>query len=512
MKEWRMDRLIEHLQREGWIANLLGSVRMGLVVFFAIAASALTGYLVWRFGGTTLNTLGEIPTGDSSIAVIVAVFSIGIGTYAVLLFLWLAALALLSVAQLLLPSRRLPVWTSKTILVFMLCLVIDATLAFLWPMILFLLPIVQPLVVLIAWIILLPLDLFLKGLVMKKAETLRRSLESPTVIGIVGSVGKTTTKELLHHLLQDLHPITTPEHVNTEMGVAQWMLRTVQPRTEHPLLIVEMGAYRQGEIATLCRIAKPTIGIVTPLGSDHLALFGSEEAIVEANAELLPSLPKDGHLFLAGDNDAARRLAKRSSCPATVAGIDAASDVRATDIHEAESGNAFMIDDQSFRLSMHGKHNVANALLAIAVAKHLGITDARIRELLGKFRTMPHTFHLKIERGVTILDDTYNVSPLSFRAAIDWAAKRPERPRVLLTSGLLETGADEQRFLQELGAASAKTFTRVIFTTNRGRSDFAKGFGGEVELLRAGSAPVKDESLLICVGRMPLHSIRTLLP
>ncbi len=510
MKEWRLDRLGEHLRREGWITSLFGRVRatIGMAyVFFVLFVLAIAR-----------TTLGEWNDLALNLGILL------IATSPLLLF----TLCALSVFDIVRPSRRAPVWTSKAILLVSTALMIDAVTC-VWVardafetffvekiMVLPLIPLLQPVFVLLAWLLWKPVDFAMKGRLLSSAAARRASLTNATVIGIVGSVGKTTTKELLKCVLQDLHPIATPDHVNTELGVASWLLKTITqgdvrawraaPQQAIPLLIVEMGAYRKGEIATLCRVAQPTIGVVTALGSDHLALFGSEEAIVDANAEILHALPKDGHAFFLSDNSASASLKDRAPCAVTLAGS-----ADATVIH-TDRGLTLESDGTRFAVALHGAHNAGNAMLAVAVARHMGIADERIRELLAGYRGSAHTFHLKKERGVLVMDDTYNVSPLSFKAALDWANGRDERPRVLLTSGLLETGADEKRFLKELGAAAKKSVDRVVFTTDAGRSAFAEGFGKDVELLSSSSASVPDDGLLLCVGRMPQTTLRRLLP
>lgn len=491
MKEWRLDRLGEHMRREGWMRHAVGRLRGGLALAYLAAGAAV--YALVFVGGD----------GTGAEAVIAAVLFFGACL--------LGAYALLTLVQLLARKQRLPTWTSKAILIVATAAAIDAGLAYasLYGLGMFLIPLLpafQAPVVFVAWLLWKPVDSVLKGRVLRAGRARRDSLVDATVIGIVGSVGKTTTKELLKCLLADLSPSVTPDHVNTEMGVARWLATAVPANAAKPLLIVEMGAYRKGEIALLGTIAKPTIAVVTALGSDHLALFGSEDAIVDANAEIFDALPEGGWVFLYDDNDRTAGLLHRTHRPTFAVG---ANDL--TDLRETDRGLAFECFGTRFNVALHGRHNAANVALALLVAHSLGITPERMRELLAAFRPTQHTFHLKKERGVTILDDTYNVSPLSFRAALDWAKARPERPRVLLTSGLLETGAEETRFLRELGAAARTSVERVVFTTDAGKDVFGKAFGSPVESL-ADAKPVTDDALLVCVGRMPLSSIQKLLP
>ncbi len=507
MKEWRLDRLGEHLRREGWFHSLFGTLNTALTcVYTIILAGAL--YLLF-------NT----DAGWPGLAIVWFIRSIP---------WWVGAFAVITLLKIVLRQQRMPRWTTKAIALVVTALALTAFVAVgntfsLGAILLPYLPIAQPLLLMVAWLLWKPIDGFMKRRLLANAAAHRATLKNATVIGIVGSVGKTTTKELLKCVLQDLNPIATPEHVNTELGVAAWIMKNIargtvrarhavplpqaEPLDAVPVLIVEMGAYRKGEIATLCQVAQPTIGVVTALGSDHLALFGSEDAIIDANAEILSALPADGHAFLLGDNAASASLKQRSSCAVTVAGTADATNVKDTD-----RGLTIDAGAARFTVALHGMHNAGNVMLAVAVARHLGVKDERIRELLAGFRGSAHTFHLKKERGVLILDDTYNVSPLSFKAALDWAKNRSERPRILLTSGLLETGADEEKFLRELGAAAKKSVERVVFTTDAGRATFAEAFGKPVELLSPKSASVSDDGLLLCVGRMPLSTIQKLLP
>lgn len=462
-KEWRTDRLNEHLRRDGF-SQLFGSIRP-----IILAASIMLMVLPFSFTQT-----------------------------ATFLLLVQAVFATLTLIQFALRKQRMPRWTNKAILIttfslFITFCAIDYAYRFL-PSLILILVVLQPLMVLLTWSLLKPLDFFLKSRVMNKARDLRASWKDATVIGIAGSVGKTTTKELINHLLQDLNPTTTPAHVNTEMGVAQWIINNHYKlqTTNYKLMIVEMGAYRKGEIKLLSDIAQPTIGVMTALGSDHLALFGSEQAIIEANGELIEALPKDGHAFFYGENDGCRELAKKALCDVTLT----------TDLKSINQ----------FEMPLQGAHNVHNVYLAVAVARHFKIADKRIAELLKSFRQTAHTFDVKTESGVLVLDDTYNISPLSFKAALDWAVEQKQRPRVLLTSGLQETGSKEDRFLKELGAQAKDAVERVVFTNKHGADIFSSAFGKDVEILSSSTKKVEAGSVLVCVGRMPLSTITRLLP
>lgn len=507
-KEWRLDRLMEHLEREGFVFQLWGRIR-------PILAGLL--FLTDSFG------IGMVMGAESKEALI-RVF----GVISILHLGWLIVFALLSIAQIFLRKQRMPVWTNKALMMtatafLLLFFFVELTA----PLLIFaaVALLIQPAIAILAWVILLPVDKHLKTKTYTRAQHVREELKDAIVIGIAGSVGKTTTKELIKHLLTDLHPIATPAHVNTEMGVAQWM---IGGRSETPLhlqategqvgdrrsgvWIVEMGAYKKGEIALMCSFVQPTIGVMTALGSDHVALFGSEEAIVEGNAELLHALPQSGHAFLYADNDAVQSLVPGLDCHVTLAGQHTDADIRAEKIEETDTGLRLSIHGLSSTIRLHGLHNIGNILLAVAIAKHLHISDARIHELLESFEPLAHTFTVRTEHGIKVVDDTYNSSRLSIRAALDWASTQKERPRILLMSGLLETGDQEDVFLKELGAAAKDSVERVIFTSDTGRKSFEAAYGKPIEILSKNTDSAASGSLLLCLGRMPVSSIQKLLP
>ncbi|MEK7218514.1 MAG: Mur ligase family protein, partial [Patescibacteria group bacterium] len=370
VKEWRWDRLREEIVRERSPLPLVGGKVRPLIVglsFFTL--------LFWKTGSLVLYTV--------------------------------SLLAFLSILQFALRKQRMPVWTPKAKVLVGLSLLFDvAILLFpvlspksyvLSPWSFVLLPLLQSAALTLAWALFLPVDRLMKNRIFAAARAVRSSHPELLVIGITGSVGKTTTKELLAHVLSAgtsneirtsnnpslLSPeerggqeergkgdevLFTPAHVNTEVGVAQWMLKNIAGKTfpEKTSLIIEMGAYRKGEIANLCSIVQPRLGIVTFIGNQHLALFGSSQALQEAKGELLQSLPSDGHAFLNGDCVRCREMRKFCLCPATVVGTGGAADMEAFDIEETATGIRFTVGETPFSLPLHGTHNVANVLLVIA--------------------------------------------------------------------------------------------------------------------------------------------------
>ncbi|PIR48693.1 hypothetical protein COU80_03240 [Candidatus Peregrinibacteria bacterium CG10_big_fil_rev_8_21_14_0_10_55_24] len=478
VKEWRTDRLREHLRSEGILRQLFGVTRPALL--------ALTGipYIV----GVLPEHLWPLTP----------------------LLLFIAANAL----QIVLKKQREPVWTQKAIALCMTSTLLIAVAALeTSPRHLPFLPLLVPAFLLIAWMLWQPADALLKRRVMRRARAVRSQRNDLRVIGITGSVGKSTTKELLAHILGKEKTLATPAHVNTEMGVSQWLSQMLPAHQNIDTLIVEMGAYRPGEIALLCSIVQPQFGILTFIGTQHIGLFGSQEVLSQAKGELLAALPPEGHAFLNGDCSLCASLKDKAPCPVVLVGTGGPVDIEAFEIEETPQGIRFRVGTTRYSVPLHGTHNVTNVLLAIAVARALEMKDEEIAAKLSSFSPMLHTFSVREERETTILDDTHNASPASFQAALGWARGQPAAHKILLTSGMIELGEAQDRIHEELGEQAASIVERVIFLNRTTSQAFARGYGNPVEIFRAGeTARIPEKSLLLCVGRMKETVIESLIP
>jgi len=454
LKEWRIDRLREHLRSVGWFRQLFGISRPLIIA---------TGFLILIF--------------NFQIPIFKQFSNSNIQTTT------LIALASLSVVQIAIKKQKYPVWTSKVLTIASTSLLLTTALSFYihystFSILLILLPIIQPFFLFLSWLLWNPVDRMLKRHTLEEARTLRDTYDDLTVIAITGSVGKTTTKELLSHILSDHNVIATPAYVNTEMGVAQWLIKILKPMCPS-ILIVEMGAYRKGEIQTLCEIVQPTIGVITYIGSQHLGLFGSREAIAQAKRELFESLPENGHAFINATTPFVEQLKEKAACPVTL---------------------------------VQPQIPYSSISLAMAVARHLGMNQDQIQNKINSFTPPSHTFSVRQESGVTILDDTHNVSPESFRAAIEWSASQPQTYKVLMTPGIIELGKEETAIHKQLGGQASHIFNRVIFLNKKHARMFESGYGTSVEIFSNNINSVPPNSLLVCIGRMSDPIIQNLLP
>jgi UDP-N-acetylmuramoyl-tripeptide--D-alanyl-D-alanine ligase len=359
-----------------------------------------------------------------------------------------------------------------------------------------------------------PIDTFFKKRILRAAEKIRINHPHLIVIGITGSVGKTTTKELLAHILTPYGAIATPEHVNSEIGVARWFTQKIstEPADSKKIVIVEMGAYKKGEIANICTVVKPQFGILTYIGTQHLGLFGGIEEIKNAKSELLEALPQSGIAFVNSDSKHIQEVMNRIHCHTVAIGTDHRAMIQAIDIEETGAGVTFTIGMHRMALPLAGTHMITNALLAIVVAEKLGIERSIIREALRSFQGFDHTFARREERGITLLDNTFSASVESTMAAIEWARTQPHTEKTLIFSGILELGDEEER-LHLLIAERAKTvFDHIILTQPNTVQYFSTLTSEKTELYSIETKRRSVGSLLVCMGRMPKKTIESLLP
>lgn len=285
-------------------------------------------------------------------------------------------------------------------------------------------------------------------------------LPEVTVIGLTGSSGKTTTKDLLACVLRTLGPTVAPHgSFNNEIGVP---LTGLSADTDTRYLILEMGARGRGHIAYLCGITPPRIGLVLNVGSAHLGEFGSVEDIAQAKRELVEALPTAGDggvAVLNADDAAVRAMAHVTAAKVVTFGRTPAADVRATDI-ELDTGARARFQlvaadgAASVSLRVRGEHQVSNALAVAAVALELGADlDAVAAALSAAEAASPWRMEV-VERadGVTVINDAYNANPASMRAALETLA--------VIGAGNRRTWAVLGEML-ELGAASAAEHAAV---------------------------------------------------
>ena len=255
----------------------------------------------------------------------------------------------------------------------------------------------------------------------KLAEYVRIKLPKLKVIGITGSQGKTTTKDLLHHLLESVAPTISPENsFNNELGAPLNLLRCTE---ETRFCIAELGARHMGDIFRLASIVKPDIGVVLKVGNAHIAEFGSVENIAKTKGEMIKALPSDGVAVLGLYDEFTPKMAEGFAGRVITFGETTNADVRATDVEIREGAPHFDLVNGEGRVSVGmrliGAHQIPNALAAAAVATALGISNDHIAtalstaEIKSKWRMELHELP-----GLLVINDAYNANPESMEAAL----------------------------------------------------------------------------------------------
>jgi UDP-N-acetylmuramoyl-tripeptide--D-alanyl-D-alanine ligase len=291
---------------------------------------------------------------------------------------------------------------------------------------------------------------------------------APLTIGITGSYGKTTTKFCVGRVLSgSRRTLVTPDSFNSFLGVTRTVNERMQPADE--AFVVEMGAYRPGDIRELCELVHPTIGILTAIGPMHLERFGSLDAIGETKAELLRSLPPDGHFITNADDPRCRSLAASARVPVTLFAVDAAdADVRASDVRVGSGRTTFTLwlgeRPHAVEARLLGLHNVRNLLAAAACGIVAGLSDADIVAALEAVEAPPHRLAPIVNRstGVVVIDDAYNSNPEGARNALDVLAEHEANRRVLVTPGMVELGSEQDAANAELGRHAARVCDVVL--------------------------------------------------
>jgi UDP-N-acetylmuramoyl-tripeptide--D-alanyl-D-alanine ligase len=322
-----------------------------------------------------------------------------------------------------------------------------------------------------------------------RAATRKLRTIAPRVVGITGSFGKTSTKFAVRDLAAAPgKAFATPGSYNTPLGVTRAINEGLEP--QHELLVVEMGAYREGDIAELCAFVRPTIGVLTAIGPMHLERFGSMDAIRRAKYELIDSLPQDGIAVMnAGDLEVRSLVATTQHVPVITYGIDpdtppdvAEAEVRidVTAVHHSYGPNGTamtIVDEQGNELAVKtvllGAHAVNHVLAGVAVARARGVPLNELGPRIEALQPVDHRLQLiHGAGGVTIIDDAFNSNPAGAAAAIEVLADLDEtdsKRKIVVTPGMIELGElqyeENRRFASH--AAMIADYLIVVGTVNR---------------------------------------------
>ncbi|HVH30609.1 MAG TPA: UDP-N-acetylmuramoyl-tripeptide--D-alanyl-D-alanine ligase [bacterium] len=309
------------------------------------------------------------------------------------------------------------------------------------------------------------------------AAAYRRTLPL-AVVGITGSVGKTTTAQLCASILgQKLSVAVTKDDWNAEIGVPLTLLGLTP---QHRVVVLEMAMRALGQIAELVEIAQPSIGVVTTIGEAHLEFLGSRENIARAKGELIAGLPANGVAVLNRDDEWVARLAPLCKGRVMTYGLDGEADVTASQVRIEPSGMAFRLragaETADVHLPVWGRHNVSNALAAASVGVTLGLDVGTISAGCAAWK--PPKMRLEPVRvgEVLILNDAYNSSPASARAAFDVLADVARGGRMLAVLGAMkELGPQSAEMHRAVGRDVARRHIAALLTVGEGAEAIGEG-------------------------------------
>ena len=278
------------------------------------------------------------------------------------------------------------------------------------------------------------------------------------VVGITGSVGKSTTKEMIAAVLQTTYRVgKTPVNHNNDIGMPMAILSMAE---DTQVAVLEMGMNHFREIAYLTSIAKPDIAVIINIGTMHIEHLGSMEGILQAKLEILEGMPENGKIFLNGDDSLLWNRRRLAGVEAGYFGVrNGECDVLGKDVTEAPGMLRFWVrhQDSAFpvELSLEGQHYVHDALAAVSVGLHLGVPADEIRQNLRQFQNMAGRQEIYEKNGYTIISDCYNAGPESMAAALQVLGNRPGR-HVAVLGDMLELGVCTQAEHYKIGRIAAE--------------------------------------------------------
>ena len=311
-------------------------------------------------------------------------------------------------------------------------------------------------IVFIAKIINTPIEKMVYLYYKTKAQTKLSKMDKLKIIGITGSYGKTSSKNILSDILNiKYNALPTPHNWNTYNGLIMTVNNYLDKFTD--IFIAEMGAYVKGEIGGLCKLVKPQYGILTTIGTAHLETFGSEENITKGKFELIESLPSDGFAVLNGDDSKQVNYKLKNKVRVIWIGINNEDvDVRAENIKCSNKGTEFDVSFKNkeekyhFQTKLLGNHNVYNILAGIACGVEFGIEIEELQKAVRNVKPVEHRLEIKKIGNFYQIDDAYNSNPVGAENACKILAMMPGM-KVVVTPGMIELGEKEDEYNKKFG-------------------------------------------------------------
>ena len=307
----------------------------------------------------------------------------------------------------------------------------------------------------------------------------KRSLYDIPVIGVTGSVGKTSTKDIIASVMSKKYNVLkTLGNYNNQIGLPLTILRL----KDHDAMVVEMGMSELGEISNLTKIAKPTVAVITNVGTAHIGILGSRENILKAKLEILDGLKENGTLVINNDNDMLNNWNNKNHSDkynVITFGLENESDVMAKDVHISEDGSTYKmeIDNKKYNvnISVGGSHFVLNSLCAIAVGNLFDIDINDILDGIANFELTKRRMQIEKNKiGATIINDCYNANYDSMKAALDYLGKISSRRKIAVLGDMLELGGFSKTLHEKVGKEVAKNKVDILITVGDLSKDISR--------------------------------------
>lgn len=357
-------------------------------------------------------------------------------------------------------------------------------------------PIILPIIVLLSYLITYPIEKIISNSYINKAKKKLQSKENLIVIGITGSYGKTSVKNILGTILSEKFKVcATPSSYNTPLGLSKTILSNL--KDDDKIFIAEMGAKQRFDIKELCEMVNPDLGLITGVGNQHLLTFGSSEMIAKTKGELADFISnKNGKLYINIEKESTKKLASNYKNAVCVAIDNKDCDLVAVDRKTTKEGSSFDLVYNGKKVKcktiLLGDHNISNILIASRVALDLGLSLEEIASGIGKLLTIPHRLEIvRSSSTYTILDDAYNSSVEGSKASLDVLSKF-DGQKFVITPGLVELGSEQFNSNFEFGRNMAAVCDYVIIDSTINYDAISSG------MIFAGF----DENKIIQVGNL----------
>jgi UDP-N-acetylmuramoyl-tripeptide--D-alanyl-D-alanine ligase len=323
-------------------------------------------------------------------------------------------------------------------------------------------------------VVLKPFEAIIRFQIKQRSIVKLSSLKNLTVIGITGSYGKTSVKEFLYSILKTQYQtLKTPESYNTVLGIAKVI--DLELDESYRFFVCEMAAYKRGEIRELAGMLNPKHGILTGINEQHLEMFGSIENTTLAKFELIEALPEDGFAVINGDNDLVKENYAKYKKNFVIYGLGDFS-FSAKNIKINEEGTEFdlILDNKVYpcRTKLIGRSQVENMVAAATMAFKLGMKPVKIVEAIANLSPVPHRLEFRKRENMLVIDDAYNSNVTGFKEALHLLENFKDRPKIIVTPGIVDLGGKTLEIHQALGNLAEKICDVIILV---GKSDRTKG-------------------------------------